>query len=513
MPDIESILGSSRADRMFSSVQPTGESVQSAQPERPVCCGRTSFVVRCGHTEARTYALALPVKSTLPNESPDRPVQNRLQWVTPVHPDAVPVLQILSAFDDFEGLDYVTISAAGPPECPPGTRNSVVVTGGPAAGSKEIPFTGWQLFMPAGLAANTFSELTASLLTNLHPLKLPDLPPRTCTIAVPGCLAGGRGTALYATVQAFPDVRWEGDYTIRTVPGDGGLRHDAEVEGALSVTWNGATTRATAWHVLKPLLPWHGMADELSRMATAVHDLCSDPSLTAYDSSRLQRLGPFQWNPAPALRIALTSQLFEQPDNGLLGHEVRLSVSSDPGAGGEANLLPLLAGKTALRPLILPLLAGADGDRLEDLCVQYGIYLVAAGQAQFRAALLGRRPVTPWTTEAIANREVTFHPEGRSVCEWETVFVEASAADDPAAAPELFFECTPPPLFGPGDPVLAGRFRALVSLTGLTIHRITTSRAGVRALCPEDAAPAALIPPRAWPARAEPGNPPEIDWC
>ncbi len=505
------ILAASRVNRFFSTGQATGDGVQSARPEQPAACGLTYLTIRCGHFSERGYTLALPLKTTRPNESPRRPIENTASWITQIPTDGLPVLEVLSSCDDVVNMDYLIVSAQGPAECPPGFLNQVLFQGGGNEGTKNLPFSNWQILTPAGLTADTWKTITGALVKNLHPLRLPELPAKVYEILIPGCLSAEPGIRHQAKIHAYPNVRWHGDYSISLSEEAMQLNQPYQVSGQLSVTWNEQTTQTSDWHVLRQFLNWHDLADVLKKIGRTFLSLQKE-EFDGYHSSRLGCHPEFHWRDAPTMRVAIESKLFEQPGNGLIGHHVDLLLSASLGAEGEMNLLPLLATKANFKFITQPLVK--DREKLEELCVRYGIFLRSQGRAALKITARGDRPTTDWAFAARNTGAMELTLEGRAEDEFTTIWIEASALEGPTAAPDITFRATPPQLPERQKSLLDHAFRADVQFSGIRLNALTTSKFGL--LTTAEKLPdneQQLAPPIAWPPTAKADEPPpEMLW-
>ncbi|HEY1083277.1 MAG TPA: hypothetical protein VGE29_13500 [Prosthecobacter sp.] len=501
-----------KLESSFCSLQPVSDSVQAAESPMPGCCSRTSLTLSCRGFE-RGYALALPLKTRLPNETPDSPPQNsRMQVMTAQLPP--PMLQVLSVHDGKEVAE-IAVSAQGANQCPPGQPNRVKVDG-VGGGLQDVPFNQWGWKAPAILDSRLMEPLGEDMISLLHPFKAPALPAQVWSLSVPGCPAA----KLKASVAAFPDVRWHGRLVLRTeAKPNSTAGFVALLDGDLACLYNGQEFKVTGRDQLRALCRWTDAVEVLAKCAVALMALRPGTRLQGLDNPRLEKHGELRLSPWPQLSLQVDSQLFEQEGNGLLGHALKVLVSGDPlmGAQGEISLLPAWLEDPGKRRLLAPLLVGLDAVRVEEVAQELGLWLVAEGQVSLRAGIESRRPSTSTQSLGRAAGRLALNLEIRSLREYDTLVAHYGGAEDITAPAGLSAVCEPAPESPLPDP-LGKPCRALLSFTGCSVAGLEKWRPGCRfrrwqppGAKPPSAVP--MLPARSWPSGGEPGQAAEIPWC
>lgn len=501
-----------KLEKSFSSLQPVSDSVQAAESPTPGCCSRTSLVVSCRAFE-RAYSLELPLKTRLPNETPDKPPQNSQMLVMAAQVPP-PMLQVLSVREGRDVAD-VAVTAQGANQCPPGRPNRVKVDG-VGGGEQDVPFTQWGWKAPAILDARLMEPLNEDMISLLHPFKAAGLPAQVWTLSVPGCPA----SKLKASIAAFPDVRWRGRLSLRTEARPGSSSgFEVQIGGDLACHYNGSEFTIQTRDQVKALCPWFDCLEMLAKSAVALLALRPGVKQLGLDNPRLERHGELGISPWPQLSLQLESALFEQEGNGLLGHSLKALISGDPvmGAQGEMSVLPAWLEDAGKRPLLAPLLAGLDVVRIEEITQELGLWLVAEGKVSLRAGVEARRPMAATQTLGRAAGGISLHLEARSIRDYDTLLTLCGGMDDGTAPAGLTAACEPPaesPLPEPAEK----KCRAQISFTGCAVSGLEKWRPGCRfrRWQPAGAKPPAslpLVPARAWPGGGEPGQLAEIPWC
>lgn len=505
-----------RLDGSFSDMQPVSDSVQRAESTTPGCCGRTRVTISCRAFE-RDYSLELPLKSRKPNESPSQPPENFTSHVMS-SPLAPPVLQVLSEHDG-GAVAQVNVTAAGPPQCPPGIPNRLRLEG-VGGGMREVPQDAWVWLAPAILDASLIEDLDEDFISLLHPFKMPDLPAQTWKLELPKCPA----SRLQASIAAFPDIRWQGQLEISSRPKkDGTPGCEMRVEGDLSCTYNGRRWVLDTHAQAKSLCVWVECLEMLARAASSVMTLKPAARHAGLEHPVLRRLEPFRFEPWPKLGVSVDASLYEQEGNGLLGHALRFIVQGDPliGASGELGLLGPWLEQLDKKPLMEPLLAGLDVVRVEEIAQEIGIWLVADGHLKLRAGVEARRPDARTASLGRASGGIHLGVEPRSVRDYDSFVTHQSSATESDKRAGFFAGCESPPET-PSDDPREHKPKAAVLFTGLQVHSIVKSRPGCHfyhhAADDEKNASteqkgASLLPARFWPGDATLETPVEVPWC
>lgn len=490
---------------------------KNPEANTPGCCQRTRIAVACRAVE-RGYTLELPLSTTLPNESPDKPSYNRHAQVMSAQPEP-PVLQVLSGHRE-DSMAEIVITASGPAECPPGTPNRMKLSG-VGGGTRDVPVQNWAWKAPAILDAERMEALDEELISLLHPFKMPELPAQVWRFSLPGCASAKFG----ASIAAFPHVRWQGRLTLRTrsaaAGGDAG--HVLDLSGDLGCSYDGKFFPVTEKFQARALCRWTECLEAMARAAVSVMALRPGPRQAALENPRLTRLGPFRFDPWPNLLLGIESRLFEQEGNGLLGHALRLFVQARPfiAASGEMSLLGQWLEQPEKHLLMAPLVAALDCARPEEVAQELGIWLVGEGQLKLRAGVEARRPMARTQGRARSSGMVRLAVEARSARDYDSFVIHQGAASDAGARAGFRAVCKAPADTSDSDP-REHRCRATVEFTGIAVSSTEKWRPGCRfrrlPAAPDasgQAAPPArrvLAASRAWPG-GEPGHAAEIPWC
>ena len=488
-----------RSEDSFSSLQLVAEAVQESVSTVPGCCVRTLMTIQ----EAdRPYVLRLPVQGSLPNETPDRPLQNRLKHV--MQEVAGPVLQVVAAHGT--GAEII-MSAVGPRECPPGVAHSAVLDG-PGGRAQTIPFTAWT-WRAAALLDPSLLE-GSHLPDMLHPLHAPSLPAQSWTVRVPAC--AGAGSRLSGFIQAFPDIRWSGRLTVRA-EADSTVRkgYRLSVESTLTCTYSGASRTLLSLEEATRLCPLLEAVEIMARTAAGIMAILPRVRQRGLDHPKLQRGVELEWSPWPSLSVQISSALEGEAASGLVGHHLDYAVegTSFMGARGSRSLLPVWLEDVAWRRRLAPVLAGLGTERVEDICQECGVWFCGEGQTGFRASLKADRP-GPVIADAKSNGRVDLWLEGRSAADTESILIRSGTATDARRAGSIQAQCIAPP----GSPLPDPRdhiFKARIACEGLVFHSVEKWLPGgmrLRAWRPPSESPAGpveIMPARRWPAEGAPG--------
>lgn len=224
---------------------------------------------------------------------------------------------------------------------------------------------------------------------------------------------------------------------------------------------------------------------------------------TGFSSTRLNCYSKFQWKDTPTIGVKVDSHLFEQKGNGLIGHHVDLKLDASLGADGEIDLLPLLATTPRCKFLTQPLLRDSR-ERLEELCVRFGIFLRAQGRASLQLSASSERPVTDWSFAARARDQVALGIEGRAEDELTTLWIESSTDSDFTASPTIAFRGSAPGFAERQKSLLDHSFLADAHFTGVRLNALVLAKLGavtVAAAPPENGFQ--LLSPNAWPPGAK----------
>jgi hypothetical protein len=507
----------SRADKDFSGVRSLNDAVQPEDHGLPPCCARTRIALRCKHDE-RAFTFSMPVKGRGPWLSAAVPPQNRKSHV--MTDMATPVIQVVSSATHEPGIDVLHVRAEGPGECPPGTPSVITLT--PETGAQvvlRVPLRDWKMPLPSAVSASVLDAEEPWGRQGMHPFCLPDLPPRTWSLAFPACPSPGLGMSVL--VKAFPGIHWTGQAKVQVQSNNAPAR--PVVDGGIALRVDGRERLVSDWRSLRSLFPFLEMLDSLTKTVNAVNDLTSPLHSRGLDSSRLQWRDPFRWDPMPSLTVQVESRLFEQTSSGLLGHFLEIRINGEPlaGASGEANILPVLMTNAAAEKRLSPITGGRPGGIVE-LSTRYGVYFVAAGRCTVIAALRSSRPLEPITQRFLSHGEVTFALEGRSEAEFESIVVYSTAATNAAEGVHLSVALDAPadsPLPEPRE----RKPKAQAAFKGMHFHGLERHCGGVHIRSwqqpreaeeePAPPKPVAILPARMWPPDSDPGSTEEIPWC
>jgi hypothetical protein len=409
------------------------------------------------------------------------------------------------------------ISAEGLGECPPGSAQMVrVAAGGGTQITRQIPFENWELPLHSTLDFSSLAANAAEFLARLHPFALGNLAPEMVVVSVPQC----QGVGLEAAVAIFPELRWEGEITARAEP-------DAKSQKGFRIQWESSVVchcgedewRPRNWQEAVIWCPWLGMIEALARCVIAVMSLRERSRAQGLDNSRLIKAGDLEWN-WPAMRVRMAASLEERERESTLHHRLELQGEAAPlvEARGELSLLGHWVESGRWNGLLAPLFVGVASMHVTEIAHEIGLWLVAAGEIQWRMTHGGAPPGTALENSARSRGGIALRLEGRSRRDYESIVVRAGSADTAQGPSGISLACQWAEATGEaasGGPVGEAR----MAFSGLALWSLEKRRPGIAirrsaatAGPTENAAPLArLLPKRHWPPQAT-EQPVKIPW-